>query len=79
MIGLYLSSGVLGVLGATFNASIQQCHKEVDWTFTFTTVASALVFLMLVTGGLVTGLEAGLAVPDWPNSYGHNMLLYPAF
>ena len=32
---------------------------------------------MLVTGGLVTGLEAGLAVPDWPNSYGHNMLLYP--
>ena len=77
VIGLYLSSGVLGVLGATFNASIQQCHKEVDWTFAFTTVASALVFLMLVTGGLVTGLEAGLAVPDWPNSYGHNMLLYP--
>jgi cytochrome c oxidase assembly protein subunit 15 len=22
-------------------------------------------------------MEAGLAVPDWPNSYGHNMLLYP--
>ena len=21
----------------------------------------------------VTGFEAGLAVPDWPNSYGHNM------
>jgi len=77
VIGLYISSGLLGVLGATFNASIQQSHKEVDWTFAFTTVASAIVFLMLVTGGLVTGLEAGLAVPDWPNSYGHNMLLYP--
>ena len=25
----------------------------------------------------MTGLEAGLAVPDWPNSFGHNMLLYP--
>ena len=37
------------------------------------------VFLLLITGGLVTGLEAGLAVPDWPNSFGHNMLLYPAF
>jgi cytochrome c oxidase assembly protein subunit 15 len=32
---------------------------------------------MIVTGGIVTGFEAGLAVPDWPNSYGHNMLLYP--
>jgi cytochrome c oxidase assembly protein subunit 15 len=31
----------------------------------------------LITGGLVTGLKAGLAVPDWPTSYGHNMLLYP--
>ena len=35
------------------------------------------VFILLVTGGLVTGLESGLAVPDWPNSFGHNMLLYP--
>ena len=43
----------------------------------FAVVASATIFLLLVTGGLVTGLEAGLAVPDWPNSFGHNMLLYP--
>ncbi|MFN9956993.1 MAG: COX15/CtaA family protein, partial [bacterium] len=32
---------------------------------------------MIVLGGIVTGYEAGLAVPDWPNSFGHNMLLYP--
>ncbi len=55
-VGLYASSGILGILGASFNKSIQQCHKEVDWTFAFTTVATALVFLMLVTGWLVTGL-----------------------
>jgi len=43
----------------------------------FAFVASVTVFILLVTGGLVTGLESGLAVPDWPNSFGHNMLLYP--
>ena len=43
----------------------------------FAIVSAATVFILLVTGGLVTGLESGLAVPDWPNSFGHNMLLYP--
>ncbi len=43
----------------------------------FARVAAVTVFILLVTGGLVTGLESGLAVPDWPNSFGHNMLLYP--
>ena len=43
----------------------------------FSMVAALTVFILLVTGGLVTGLESGLAVPDWPNSFGHNMLLYP--
>ncbi len=48
-----------------------------DWFSLFTRIAAITVFLLLITGGLVTGLEAGLAVPDWPNSFGHNMLLYP--
>ncbi len=28
-------------------------------------------------GGLVTSHGAGLAVPDWPNSYGYNMFFFP--
>jgi cytochrome c oxidase assembly protein subunit 15 len=40
-------------------------------------VATANILVMIVLGGLVTSYEAGLAVPDWPNSFGHNMLLYP--
>ena len=52
MIGLYISSGILGMLGA----SIQTSHKDIDWKFAFAAVASTLVFLMLITGGLVTGL-----------------------
>jgi cytochrome c oxidase assembly protein subunit 15 len=34
-------------------------------------------FLLLIVGGLVTSQEAGLAVVDWPNTFGYNMFLYP--
>lgn len=49
----------------------------IHWFWLFTRVAAVAVALLLITGGLVTGLRAGLAVPDWPGSFGHNMLLYP--
>jgi len=43
----------------------------------FASVAAAATLLLLAAGGLVTSKEAGLAVVDWPNSYGFNMFLYP--
>jgi cytochrome c oxidase assembly protein subunit 15 len=43
----------------------------------FVWVAAAATFLLLAVGGLVTSKQAGLAVVDWPNSYGYNMFLYP--
>jgi len=42
-----------------------------------TRTVAVSVFLLLVAGALVTSTGSGLAVPDWPNSFGHNMLLYP--
>ena len=33
--------------------------------------------LLIVFGGLVTNTGAALAVPDWPNTFGHNMFLFP--
>ena len=38
--------------------------------------AAAVLFLICV-GGLVTSNDAGMSVPDWPNSYGYNMFLFP--
>jgi heme a synthase len=32
---------------------------------------AVLAFLLIVAGGLVTSNNAGLAVPDWPTSFGH--------
>ena len=35
------------------------------------------VFPLIWVGGLVTTYGAGMAVPDWPKTYGWNMFLYP--
>ena len=48
-----------------------------DWTALFSKVAVAATFLLVVAGGLVTSNEAGLAVVDWPNTFGSNMFLFP--
>src|SRR4051812_35621076 len=34
-------------------------------------------FPLIFMGGLVTSHAAGMSVPDWPNSYGYNMFLFP--
>jgi len=41
-------------------------------------VLTALATLgLLGVGGLVTSHGAGMAVPDWPNTYGYNMFFFP--
>lgn len=50
---------------------------EPDWPMVFALVACGATLLLLSVGGAVTGFEAGLAVPDWPSSFGYNMFLYP--
>ena len=38
--------------------------------YMFSLIVVASTILLIVAGGLVTSHEAGLAVPDWPRSYG---------
>lgn len=33
--------------------------------------------MLIGVGGLVTSKGAGMAVPDWPSTYGYNMFLFP--
>ncbi|HVU07385.1 MAG TPA: COX15/CtaA family protein [Verrucomicrobiae bacterium] len=49
-------------------------NRPLHWFAIATAVAT---FLLLGAGGLVTSHEAGMSVPDWPNSYGYNMFLFP--
>jgi len=63
-----------GAVGGTARLSTGAAQS---WPSRFVLVAATAVLLLITTGGLVTTLGAGLAVPDWPNSFGHNMLLFP--
>jgi heme A synthase len=76
VVGLFGASAALSGLGG-LSASRARPIALPATAGLFALVSAATVFILLVTGGLVTGLESGLAVPDWPNSFGHNMLLYP--
>lgn len=40
-------------------------------------MTACATFPLLFIGGLVTSKGAGLAVPDWPTTFGYNMFLYP--
>jgi cytochrome c oxidase assembly protein subunit 15 len=41
------------------------------------TLLVCAVFPLIFVGGLVTTTEAGMAVPDWPGTFGYNLFLYP--
>ena len=75
--GLYAASLICAAIGGAVGGGGSRWQPKFPATALFGAITAATIFLLLVTGGLVTGLEAGLAVPDWPNSFGHNMLLYP--
>jgi cytochrome c oxidase assembly protein subunit 15 len=47
------------------------------WPHRLALVLAWATFPLLFIGGLVTSLGAGLAVPDWPTTFGYPMFLYP--
>jgi len=47
------------------------------WPHRLAVVLVCATFPLLFVGGLVTSKGAGLAVPDWPTTFGYNMFLYP--
>ena len=79
LFGLFAVSIGLGALGGALGGAKPAIDRAQlpSALAVFAAVLAIAIVLLLVSGGLVTGLEAGLAVPDWPNSFGHNMLLYP--
>ena len=47
------------------------------WLDRFAWLTAGATFLLIGIGGLVTSKGAGMAVPDWPTTYGYNMFLFP--
>ncbi len=43
----------------------------------FSVLVAASTLILILAGGLVTSTGSGLAVPDWPNTYGWFMFTFP--
>ena len=52
-------------------------NVESVWVFRWSLLVSVLTFPLIWLGGLVTTHDAGMAVPDWPGTFGYNLFLYP--
>jgi cytochrome c oxidase assembly protein subunit 15 len=76
--GSFAASALLGCAGAALGARRSDgTQSGSSWLHRFAWVAVGATALLLAAGGLVTSAEAGLAVHDWPTSFGYNMFLYP--
>lgn len=74
-----------GVLGSprVRNEPLQRSQAEKTkraqnpWPHRLAWVVACGTFPLIWVGGLVTTYQAGMAVPDWPTTYGYNPFLYP--
>ncbi len=67
----------LGLLGAATVPAPAQARSP-NFGMEMICAATFLATLVMIAiGGLVTSEEAGMAVPDWPGSFGENMFLLP--
>ncbi len=47
------------------------------WLHRFAVVIAIATLGLIALGGMVTSKGVGMAVPDWPTTYGENMFLFP--
>lgn len=51
--------------------------SNIPWLSRFAWLTAVATWLLIGLGGLVTSKGVGMAVPDWPTTYGYNMFLFP--
>lgn len=72
-----LAGAAIGWLGRMSARGDARIEGPANWHGRFALVTALAAVPLVIAGGIVTSVEAGLAVPDWPNSYGANMFLFP--
>jgi cytochrome c oxidase assembly protein subunit 15 len=58
--------------------NIRSEPKSMAWLNRFAWFTAFATLLLICSGGMVTSKGVGLAVPDWPTTFGYNMFLFPA-
>src|SRR5438046_3121706 len=51
--------------------------RSTKWLNRFAWITCVATLLLICSGGMVTSKGVGLAVPDWPTTFGYNMFLFP--
>src|ERR1051325_10796387 len=51
--------------------------RRYNWLHRFAWFTSIATLFLICSGGMVTSKGVGLAVPDWPTTFGYNMFLFP--
>ena len=51
--------------------------RRSTWLHRFAWFTSIATLLLICSGGMVTSKGVGLAVPDWPTTFGYNMFFFP--
>lgn len=54
-----------------------QLHQTPVWLRRFTKLVAVSTLFLIFAGAMVTSTDSGLAVPDWPNTYGWFMFSFP--
>ena len=52
-------------------------HGYRKWLHRFAFFTAIATLFLICSGGMVTSKGFGLAVPDWPTTFGYNMFLFP--
>lgn len=59
------------------SSSIDRQDRAERRLHAYACVVACCTLILITAGGMVTSTGSGLSVPDWPNSYGDNMFLFP--
>src|SRR3954464_758136 len=59
------------------SAVIPTRRSHNKWLNRFAGLTCFATLFLICSGGMVTSKNVGLAVPDWPTTFGYNMFLFP--
>lgn len=76
--GAIVVTTVLSIIGAVIGSRWRRATRtQHEWTSKLALVVGVTTLPLLISGGIVTGLEAGMAVYDWLTTFEFPMMLYP--
>src|SRR2546429_639260 len=70
-------SADLPIVESTLKNSAGTDRRHRAWLNRFVWFTALTTLLLIFSGGMVTSKGVGLAVPDWPTTFGYNMFLFP--